>query len=254
MSGRYKAPLFNPRSKKPFRVSRTKIELFLRCPRCFYLNQRLGIKIPGGPPFGLNIRIDDLLKKDADRLREKQLPNPRAQKCGINAVPFDHSDIKKWLDVFNNTGLEYLHAPTNLLVFGAPDDIWVIDNIELSVVDAKATHSNKTLEESYFWEENKRQVELYSWLLARQGLYSPVSNTSYFVRINTRKDQNSFDGNHLDFEDKVIPYTGNNAWVEPTLIALKTCLMQNELPSPNKKCSHCKYRAGAAKVEIKKDR
>lgn len=250
---RHKKALFNPRAKKPFGASRAKVDLFLRCPRCFYLNQRLGVKIPGGAPFVLNIQIDKLLKNDANRLRANQQPDPKAQKFGINAVPFDHPNIKRWLDIFNkgkyDGGMEYFHRKTNLIVSGAPDDIWLVNNSELSTVDVKATHSNKEIEESFFWEENKRQAELYSWLLARQNLPYPVSNTSYFVRINTKKDQDSFDNDRLQFESKVIAYTCNHAWIEPTLLSLKECLVQSELPVPNKKCGYCKYRTEAAKFE-----
>ncbi len=249
---RRESPLFDPASDKPFRVSRTKIDLFLRCPFCFYVNQRHGAKVPGGPPFGLNIRIDTLLKKDADVLRSQQKINPRTQKFGVNAIPFNHPNIKQWLDVFNNVGLEYLHTPTNLIIFGAPDDIWLVDNVNLSVVDIKATHSNKPIEESYFWEENKRQVELYSWLLTQQGLTYPVSNKSYFVRINTDKEQDSFDDNCLKFKDEVIPHTGDHAWIDPTLIALKACLMQKGLPAPSKDCGYCQYRTKVAKIEKNK--
>lgn len=240
---------FDPKSTEPFNISRTKIELFIRCLRCFYLNQRHGVSIPGGAPFGLNIRIDGLLKKDADRLRLSQMEIPRARRFGIHARPFSHPKIKQWLDVFNNTGLQYLHPETNLLVFGAPDDIWLVNNTALSVVDVKATHSNKLIEQSYFWEENKRQVELYSWLLSKQVLIIPVSTTCFFIRINTNKSQDSFDKNCLDFEDEVFEHHGSYNWIEPALTAIKACLTQDKLPESGKNCSWCKYRSAAAVLE-----
>jgi hypothetical protein len=43
--------LFDPTSDKPFKVSRSGIELYLECPRCFYLNHRHGIRRPS--PFRL---------------------------------------------------------------------------------------------------------------------------------------------------------------------------------------------------------
>ena len=55
---------YDPKSIEPFRISRTKVELYLDCPRCFYLNQRFGIKAPFGPPFTLNTAVDTLLKKE----------------------------------------------------------------------------------------------------------------------------------------------------------------------------------------------
>ncbi|EKE12188.1 MAG: hypothetical protein ACD_13C00277G0004, partial [uncultured bacterium] len=35
--------LYEPNSAKSFKLSRSKIDLFLECPRCFYLDRRLGI-------------------------------------------------------------------------------------------------------------------------------------------------------------------------------------------------------------------
>ena len=43
--------LFDPKSKTPFRLSRTKLDLFLSCPRCFYLDRRLGV----GPAARLSL-------------------------------------------------------------------------------------------------------------------------------------------------------------------------------------------------------
>lgn len=33
--------LYTPRSKRPFEISRSNIELFLKCPRCFYIDENL---------------------------------------------------------------------------------------------------------------------------------------------------------------------------------------------------------------------
>jgi hypothetical protein len=45
--------LFDPASNKPFKVNRSGIELYLECPRCIFINHRLGIRRPSGPPFDL---------------------------------------------------------------------------------------------------------------------------------------------------------------------------------------------------------
>ncbi len=66
--------LFNPRLRQgsggqaagqnKFKLSRSKIDLFLECPRCFYLGNRLGVSRPPGFPFTLNSAVDALLKKE----------------------------------------------------------------------------------------------------------------------------------------------------------------------------------------------
>jgi hypothetical protein len=40
--------LFSPHGKEPFPLSRTKIENFKNCPRCFYMNGRFGVSEPPG--------------------------------------------------------------------------------------------------------------------------------------------------------------------------------------------------------------
>jgi len=55
-----KRNLYNPSSKTPFRISRGKIDLFLECPRCFYLDRRLGLGRPSMPGWALNSAVDQL--------------------------------------------------------------------------------------------------------------------------------------------------------------------------------------------------
>ena len=45
-----------------WRLSRSKIGLFLECPRCFYIDNKLGTGRPPGFPFNLNSAVDALLK------------------------------------------------------------------------------------------------------------------------------------------------------------------------------------------------
>lgn len=61
--------LYKPDSDKPFALSRTALDSFLKCPRCFYLDRRLGVKPPAGPPFSINSAVDHLLKKEFDHYR-----------------------------------------------------------------------------------------------------------------------------------------------------------------------------------------
>ena len=44
-----------------------------------------------------------------------------------------------------------------------------------------------------------------------------------------------------EFKTKLIPYKGNDSWVEPTLYDLKETLMKDEVPVADPKCSYCSY-------------
>ena len=48
---------YNPSEERYFKLSRSKVELFIDCKRCFYLDRRLGIGRPPGFPFNLNSAV-----------------------------------------------------------------------------------------------------------------------------------------------------------------------------------------------------
>lgn len=242
----YKPRTFDPASREPFKVSRSKIDFFLECPRCFYMEARHGVKRPGMPSFTLNIAVDALLKKEFDLHRAAGTKHPLMEQYGVDALPFRHTNMDQWRENF--VGVQGLHAPTNLLVFGAVDDVWVSPAGELFVVDYKATSKDGevvALEDTRWHNQYRRQMEVYQWLLRQNGL--SVSNTGYFVYVNGRKDRKAFDGK-LEFSVALIPYTGSDAWVEGTLAKLKSCLL-GELPESGPDCEYCPYRLAAAGVE-----
>lgn len=52
---------FDPLKDEAYKISRSGIEFFINCPHCFYLDRRLGVKQPSGPPFSLNSAVNHLL-------------------------------------------------------------------------------------------------------------------------------------------------------------------------------------------------
>lgn len=242
----WKPRTFDPDSGEPFKVSRSKIDFFMDCPRCFYLEARLGHKRPSMPSFTLNIAVDALLKKEFDAHRAAGTRHPLCEQYGVDAVPFRHAQLDQWRENF--VGVQYLDTATNLLVFGAVDDIWVTPAGELLVVDYKATSKDSAvtqLEDTKWHDQYRRQMEVYQWLLRRNGF--TVSNTGYFVYVNGKKDRMAFEG-RLEFDTSLIPYTGSDAWVAETLGKLKACL-RGPLPPVSDVCEFCTYRAAVQPVE-----
>ncbi len=234
---------FRPGQTETFKVSRSKIELFSQCPRCFWLDVRLKITRPSSPPFQINKAIDELMKKEFDVYRQQQQPHPWMTDNQIKAVPMQHKDLDKWRHNF--TGVTTLHQPTNLHIFGAIDDVWVDEDGQLIVVDYKATAKSADVNLDAAWQIGyKRQMEIYQWLLRQNGF--TVSNTGYFVYTNGRMDLDGF-FDKVEFRTKVIAYTGDDAWVDPTIIAMKKC-MEGDMPAvgrqvmdPTKDCEYCTY-------------
>jgi len=236
--------IFDPASRETFKISRSKIDLFLECPRCFYLDRRLGISRPPGFPFSLNAAVDALLKKEFDIHRAKQTTHPLMKAYGIEATPFQHKDLKEWRENFK--GIQVLHAKTNLIITGAIDDIWCSPKGELMVVDYKATSKNSEVNLDADWQISyKRQIEVYQWLLRQKGF--KVSDIGYFVYVNGKTDVAAFDGK-LEFDVKIISYKGSDQWVNGAIDDLYRCLMGDKLPAAGADCDYCSYREAAGKV------
>lgn len=235
---------YNPQRTKnvygqetPFRLSRSKVDLFIECPRCFYLDRKLGVGRPPGYPFSLNSAVDALLKKEFDIHRAKQEAHPLMKEYGVDAIPYEHPDLDKWRDTF--VGVQYLHEPTGFLLTGGIDDVWVNPDGELLVVDYKATAKEGEVSLDAEWQDGyKRQMEFYQWLLRQNGF--DVSNTGYFVYVNGKTDRKAFDGK-LEFDVKLIPYEGNDGWIEGALGKIKKVLETDSIPASGDDCDYCKY-------------
>jgi len=224
----------------PFKLSRTKIQDFLDCPRCFYLDRKCGTSKPDGAPFRLNTAVDTLLKKEFDRCRAAGMAHPLMIEHGIQAIPFSHPDLNEWRENFK--GIQYFHEPTGFIVTGAIDDLWIASTGELIVVDYKATATSKEiqLDDSDYKQKLKRQIEVYQWLLRRKGFQ--VCKTGYFIYCNGDDSKPEF-GAKLEFLISVLPYEGDDSWVESTLFAIRECLITDQFPEPKRSCGFCQYRA-----------
>jgi len=223
-----------------WKLSRSKIDLFVECPRCFYLDNKLGVSRPKGPSFTLNIAVDALLKKEFDIHRANKTTHPLMTRYGVDAIPFDHPGMNDWRENF--VGIQYRHEGTGLLISGAIDDVWVNKKGELIIVDYKATSKDgkiESLSDSGWDEQYKRQMEVYQWLLRKLGF--KVSRTGYFVYVNGKKDREAFDG-RLDFDVTLIPHTGDDSWVDGRIEEIKVCLDAETVPQADEFCDYCGYR------------
>ncbi len=237
--------LFDPNSGGSFKLSRSKIDLFINCPRCFYLDRRLGVGRVPGFPFALNSAVDTLLKKEFDIHRAKGQAHPMMEHYKIDAIPFQHQKMDDWRNNF--VGIQYLHEATNFLIFGAIDDVWINPKKELIIVDYKSTAKDGEINLDADWQIGyKRQMEIYQWLFRKNDF--KVSKTGYFVYANGKKDKKAFD-KKLEFDVYVIPYQGDDSWIDDTIDQAHQCLMFNKIPKADKDCDYCRYREAVKKVE-----
>ena len=218
------------------KLSRSKLELFLDCPRCFWLEMNKGIKRPPPAPYTINTAIDGLLKKEFDVCRENGVAHYILKKYNINAIPYKCDQINTWRANF--TGIQFHHKPTDFLVFGAVDDVWVNPEMELIVVDYKATGAK----EYKIYDSYKRQMEVYQWLLRQNGY--KVSKTGYFLFAKVNKEGGFAEGK-LSFDLYLEPQEGDILWIENAIQNARKAI-DGPVPSPKTECVYCQFAKNSA--------
>jgi hypothetical protein len=229
------------RSLQRRQLSRSKIELFIECPRCLYLDVARGIPRPSGPPFTLNNAVDALMKSEFDRYRADGLPHPLFETVGLDAVPFRHPDLDRWRHNF--TGVRWRDEETGWTMFGAVDDLWQAPSGEIMVADYKATSRNEMPTTRTLYPSYRRQMDVYQFLVRRQGL--TVSNRGWFVYVNGDGQAAQF-GEKLCFRSALVPYDGDDAWVLDAFRRAIVTIGQPNPPPPVEGCGYCAYVAGAS--------
>ena len=240
---------FKPEQTEPYELSRSRIENFIRCPACFYLQQVKGVKFPSIPGFNINEATDILLKRDFDIYREKQQPHPFMVKRGLgHIIPFQHDDFELWTQSlhFGADGrFNTVHADTNLKVGGGLDDVWLNTKTnQLHIVDYKSTSTKsagKSVNLEGPWKEAyKRQMDFYVWVMRQKGF--GVSDIGYFLycdgdRFTDEAFLNEADARMI-FKMSLLEYKVDTSWVEPALISIKELLGSNDCPAHTDTCEH----------------
>jgi hypothetical protein len=220
-------------------ISRSKLDLFLECPRCFYedLVRRNGR--PGGPAFTLNIAVDELFKREFDTYRARQEPHPLFATVGLEAVPLQDPRLDHWRRNF--TGVRWLDGDTGWTLFGAVDDLWLGRDGRVMVADYKATAKAAHVTAATLHPAYRRQADVYQFLIAQQGL--EVSDRAWFVYANGLKTADGFHDT-LRFDTRLVPYDGDRSWVAEAFRAAVALVLSGQLPDPGPECAWCKFAAG----------
>lgn len=159
-------------------------------------------------------------------------------KAGLSAIPYTHEHLELWRDNFK--GVRFHHKASGFELSGAVDDLWIdLSTKQIIVVDYKATAKDGEVSLDADWQISyKRQMEFYQWLLRSTGF--DVAKTGYFVYCNGDKTEERFNG-VVRFKVSLIPYEGDDSWIEPQLIEARACLQADSPPVAPKDCAQCSY-------------
>ena len=111
---------FDPMDRE-FLFSRTALDEFVECPRCFYFSRRLGHARPGGGMSGLPGAVEKLMRQELDGYRARHEQHPVMADLPGDLIPFDHPSLGDWRK--SKPGIRLAHAGSGFLLSGAPDDV-----------------------------------------------------------------------------------------------------------------------------------
>lgn len=227
-----------------WKLSRSKIDLFLECPRCFYLDNKLGIRRPSMPSFNINSAVDALLKKEFDTHRLDGTAHRLFEKFGIKAVPFQHKNIDTWRENFE--GVQFKHPKFGITISGAVDDLWLLDDGMVAVVDYKSTAKDQLDMNTKWVQQYFRQLEVYQWLLRHNQIN--VSDTAYILYANGDLSADQF-GGKISFKMSLHKHLGDTSWIDPVIEQIVNTLNNDQIPECSSDCEHCEFNQLQTRLE-----
>lgn len=228
-------------------LSRWQMDLFVSCPRCFWLLRRHEIKQPEGYPLALNMAMDRLLKQEFDEYRAQGKLHPvlgehfvaspdgeiPSRPAGpVKGKPF--SDMKRLQEWRNNRqGIRWTDPITGYTLFGAVDDILEREDGSLAVLDYKSSGAAQiTLYPSY-----RLQLDTYTFLLEQNGYRTgPHTYLAFFVAV---KDD-GFRG-RLPFKGTVVAVPAQTERVGELFREAVLLAESDEIPPPGDECEPCRW-------------
>ena len=240
---------FNPDHPAPYELSRSRIENFVRCPACFYLQQVKAVPFPSIPGYNINEATDVLLKRDFDKFRGGTETHPFLKKNVMeHLVPFEHEDFEKWTQSMHYGAegrMHTVHEESNIKLGGGLDDIWLNTKTdELHIVDYKSTSQkspNKEITLDDYWKAGyKRQMDMYVWVMRRKGF--SISSIGYFLYCDgdrfSEYDFLNSENASMQFKMSLIPYQVDTTWIVKTLLKIKECLRNPVTPEHSDRCEY----------------
>ena len=232
-------------AKDPLRLSRSRWDSFIKCPKCFYLKEKHDIGPPGQPGHPINSRVDALLKEEFDLLRKDGKPHAIFKEYNLNFIPYNKLDPEVLAKYRNNfKGVEAKSKKTKYTLFGSLDDLWFnLDTKEIVVLDYKAT-SNKNLEDyktstKHYHKSYLRQLDFYAYLLKLNEY--PVQKIGYWLICNAADENQKVFNKNVSFKTTLLPYELKTDYIEDTLVELEKCLENKELPKSGLDCDNCRW-------------
>ncbi len=215
----------------PYKLSPSAINLFLECPRCFWLDKHDKWKRPAGIFPSLPSGMDRILKEHFDKFRDAgKLPPEICENshCKHLKIFGETKEEKELITVWRNNfkGIRYTDSEGNVL-FGAVDNI-LKDKETLIVLDYK-TRGFPVKEDTHTHYQN--QMDTYNFLLRKNG-YETEDYTFLLFYIPSKV----LETGEVVFDTTLVKIKTNPKSAEKVFKNALKCLEGNE---PEEKCEWC---------------
>jgi len=212
------------------RLSPSTLNLFLECPRCFWLHINERVHRPRGIFPSLPSGMDNVIKVYFDKYRVKGELPPEIKGEVQGVLMSDLNLLNQWRDW--RTGLSYNDEELGVSLFGAVDDC-LQDGKEYIILDYKTRGFPPKEGDSEKYYSN--QLNCYSLLLEKNG--HPTKGIGYLVYYYPDKVH---ENGKIDFNVKVIELKTDPNKARKTLQdAMK--LLKGPIPSHTSECEQCAW-------------
>lgn len=229
-------------------LSAHSLNIFIECPRCFYLYVKEGIKRPRGPMPSIATGIDSLIKDYFEYFRKKgQLP------------PFLKKEVEgKLISNLEKTYYYDIEGIEKYYLFGHIDEIIQLPDGLYIPLDHKTKGSSPGEPHSSY----QFQIGIYSLLLKRENKGKEV-NFGYLVYYYPEKKLIDYQAeeirNIINFNFEVKRVEINPEEIKEIVKRGIECLENDKIPDPGEKCEYCEWINNTkiyyieSKFEIKKE-
>ena len=181
----WKRKLYIKENLSPFTISRSKIDLFFDCNRCFYLDQKYGIKRPHGTSLVINNFVVNHFKSILEKFRKDQKIYPESLQLKKKLIPSSNPLLEEWSHPFK--GISFIDKKTNFKIKANLDDIWECQESSKNYpIIIKSTSRKKNINSETIWPGYWKQLSLYSYLLSKNSVN--VGSSGILIYLNTSEN------------------------------------------------------------------
>ncbi len=240
----WKRKLYIKDNLTPFSISRSKIDLFFDCYRCFYLDQRFGIKRPHGTPLVINNFVVNHFKSILNEYRTNQTVFPDSKRINKKLIPSNNELLENWSHPFK--GISSIDRKTNFKIKANLDDVWQCEETkEYYPIIIKSTSRKKDISFDSIWPGYWKQLSLYSYLLSKNSI--KTGSIGILVYLNASENLPN-DINKIDFDLLIFDRKLDLSWIEPTLDVIHKTLNSDTVPMGRNSCKFCRYQIDIQRV------